>query len=97
MFFDGIILDLDNTLYNYNFLEKKCMDNLILEVERRYKINSQIFLKNLEIAKKELKHEIPNTASSHNRFIYFKKCCEKLNLKNNDVLTLNEIYWNIFF
>lgn len=96
MFFDGIILDLDNTLYNYNFLEKKCMDNLILEVERRYKINSQIFLKNLEIAKKELKHEIPNTASSHNRFIYFKKCCEKLNLKNNDVLTLNEIYWNFF-
>jgi len=94
MFFQGAIFDLDNTLYNHKISEKKAYKEIEKYLQNKYNItNVENYLFRI---KQNLKYEINNTASSHNRFIYFKKLIEELNLEYDEVEKLNIIYWDIF-
>ena len=99
MFYKGIIFDLDDTLYDY----KKCHEtaiatviNYIIEHNDKHKNHEYIF----EVYKKidnKLKHELKNTASSHNKSIYFKHLLEELNLDYYHFQILHELYWTNFY
>ena len=97
MFYKGIIFDLDNTLYSYtdchNFALEKCINYLIsitsYNYEKIYNIYNKISI--------DIKNELQNTASSHNKSIYFKKMLEILKLDYSLFRYLNDIYWNNFY
>lgn len=99
MFYKGIIFDLDDTLYDY----KKCNETSIEKVIN-YIINHNEKYKNyeyvLDVYNKisiNLKHELKNTASSHNKSIYFKHLIEELKLNYSYFQILNDLYWTTFY
>ena len=99
MFYKGIIFDLDDTLYDY----KKCNEyaiekviNYIINHNDKYK-NYQYILDVYNKISIHLKHELKNTASSHNKSIYFKQLIEELKLNYSYFKTLNNLYWTNFY
>lgn len=93
----GILLDIDNTLYSY----EQCHEISIKRVFQHLK-ESSVQVENLENiyleAKRMIHIELAETASSHNRLLYFQKMCEILELNPFDYsLKLYNIYWDTFF
>lgn len=100
--FDTIIFDLDNTLYNYD----KCHIYALQQTLQLISIDTNIDIPTLEYEynniNKKIKIELGNTASSHNRFIYFKNLLENLKIINPkinpyiNIIKYNAIYWDKF-
>lgn len=96
MFFDSVIFDLDNTLYDYDYTHSKSIEIVIDEITKFSGINKDICFRVYNESNKSLKSELNNTAASHSKFISIKLTIEKLNL-NMDVLELDKLYWDNFF
>jgi FMN phosphatase YigB (HAD superfamily)/ribulose-5-phosphate 4-epimerase/fuculose-1-phosphate aldolase len=98
MFYKGIIFDLDNTLYDYDFCHDKALQkvfNYIVQVNQS--LNIEYVTCEYEHISKKLKNELGCTASSHNKSIYFKQLLEELNIDLSLFFTINSIYWEIFY
>jgi HAD superfamily hydrolase (TIGR01549 family) len=97
MFYKGLIFDLDNTLYSYtechNFALEKCINYIINITNYSYKQIIDVYNQ----ISRELKIELQNTASSHNKSIYFKKIIEKLEIDYSHFSHINDIYWSNFY
>jgi putative hydrolase of the HAD superfamily len=95
----GILLDLDNTLYEYEvchlYALKKCHKNL----KKIENISFKQFKEDYDSAKKEVKKNISGQAASHSRFLYFQKFFENKFKKTNVDLTIKfeDLYWSNFF
>lgn len=97
MFYKTIILDLDNTLYNYDYCNNIANNKIFEYIKNKYNFEiNYINSKYCEI-NKSLKYELNTTASSHNRNIYIKQLCEVLKIPYNEVFIINKIYWDTFF
>lgn len=103
MFYKGLILDLDNTLYNYN----KCHEsglvcvfsyiNIIVSGQKNKTVDVNYDIRKVyENISYSLKKELNNTASCHNKAIYFKQLLEELHLSVTVLDTINDMYWNTF-
>ena len=97
MKYKGILLDIDNTLYDYNkahyFAKNKvfnyCMDAFSLPKDEI------IFA--YERARKQVHIELRETAASHNRLLYFQKMSEILNVNPmNYSFEIYNVYWDNF-
>ncbi len=91
----GILLDIDNTLYDYDKTHKKAMERIRGEISSFYNIDefNGAFLK----ARDEIHKNLINSASSHNRLLYFQRALEMLNHKNIlFAYDLYKIYWDEF-
>lgn len=91
----GILIDIDNTLYNYENAHKIAMEAVFKRVEGV--VDTARFKNAFNIAREEIHTRLKNTASSHNRLLYFQKTLEILNCK--DILLsyeLYELYWDVF-
>jgi len=97
MFYKGIIFDLDNTLYNYDYTHNISINKCFNYLNNKYNIEFDLLKNVYNIVSNQLKYELNNTASSHNKSIYFKKIVEHFNLKYNNVKVLSELYWNTFY
>lgn len=99
MFYKGIIIDLDNTLYSYDICHNNALDAVILFLQNNYGINKTYYeIKDLyENISKKLKYELKSTASSHNKSIYFKELSELSKLHYSNTQILNDLYWKVFF
>jgi FMN phosphatase YigB (HAD superfamily)/ribulose-5-phosphate 4-epimerase/fuculose-1-phosphate aldolase len=99
MFYKGVIFDLDNTIYNYDSSHKKAIHETFLYIIK----NSNIEYKTEEVKEiyetvsTKIKYELSNTASSHNKGIYFKQLLERLLMPLAILPVLNEIYWDTFY
>ena len=96
MFYKGIIIDLDNTIYNYDELHEKSLRESLKLLETETNQLSDL-LKLYENISKIHKYEVNNTASSHNKGIYFKYLMEKLNINLKKHVDLYNKYWDVFF
>lgn len=96
MFYKGIIMDLDNTIYNYDKCHKTALNSVVDYIKTIYQGENNIrdIYDNIS---KELKYELTNTASCHNKSIYFKKLLEFLSLELTFLDVMHDIYWRIFF
>lgn len=100
MFYKGLIFDLDNTLYSYDDCHSSALNkciNYLVDISKNY---SYIEIKCIydEISY-NLKNELNNTASSHNKSIYFKHIIEKLNIScyYSHFVNINNMYWETFY
>jgi HAD superfamily hydrolase (TIGR01549 family) len=92
MIFNAVIFDLDNTLYNYSLCHEMALDEVATYLGYDLSDFADIYSK----ITKRFKIETGNTASSHNRFIYFKWIKEHLKA-NFSVENINDIYWKTYF
>lgn len=91
MIFNAVIFDLDNTLYDYDNSH-----NYALKCVAKYlKIDFETFDDVYKKVSKDLKKDLKETASSHNRLIYFKHLCQEFGFNINP-LNINEVYWESY-
>ena len=101
MFYKGIILDLDDTLFDYTNSNECAVQNVInyiIDNNKTYKKYDYEYIRTIydELSSK-VKYELINTASSHNKSIYFKHLIEELKLDYSLFLEINQLYWNSFY
>lgn len=94
----GILLDLDNTLYDYKSCHKEGLDYVSNLFFRKTGCSRERFIALYNVCRNEINIELKGLASSHNRILYFQRIIEKLNLKMNAklILDLYSLYWNVF-
>lgn len=96
--FKGILLDLDNTLYDYNLSHEAAKLAVIDYVSNFYGLNISTVTSAFDQACSSVKENLTGTAASHNRLLYFQRMLEILSinaLKNG--LYLYDLYWDTFF
>lgn len=97
MQYKAILLDIDNTLYNYNITHKIAFEHVSDFCEKGFSKNKTTIEKAYNKARKRVHTELSETASSHNRLLYFQKMCEILELNPLvHSLKIYNIYWDTF-
>ena len=97
MKYKGILLDIDNTLYEYDKTHSKALNELILYCSDKFNFSKKNILDAYNKARKKVHIELSETASSHNRLLYIQKMLEILNVSSTKhSLEIYEIYWNTF-
>jgi len=86
MKYKGILLDLDDTLYDYDYAHTKALNAAITEKDQ------ETFAE----ARKQTGEKLKNTAASHNRLLYFQKMLELQSKPPFEALEIYEKYWRIF-
>lgn len=95
----GILLDLDNTLYEYetshHYALKKCYEDF----KKVKDVSFEYFKNGYEEAKKEVKKHTKGQAASHSRFLYFQRFFEGIFGRTDIDLTMEfeKLYWLYFF
>lgn len=96
--YNGILLDIDNTLYSYDPCHEEGMRGLSKYAKEDVGIDVKEFLDAFSVAKTWVKYNLAETASSHNRLLYLQKTCELLGLSSlKHSLSMYNIYWDSFF
>lgn len=95
--YKGILLDIDNTLYQYDPLHEIAQKALFEYTANQFqKTNAQI-REAFDSAKRHVKQNTPETAASHNRLLYVQNLCEILGIDSLEhSLDLYNIYWDTF-
>jgi HAD superfamily hydrolase (TIGR01549 family) len=93
----GILLDLDDTLYEYEpahcIALRVALDNIVT----RTKVSLSSVEAAFDIAKKRLKSILPAVASGHSRILYFQLMFEELGLNAMPhAFHSSEVYWSAF-
>lgn len=92
----GILLDIDDTLYDYKKLHLLALTRLSEFTDRRLSIKRAQFFKAYEEARKEVHKIHLGRASSHNRLLYLQRALEILGRSPFDAWQLNNLYWDTF-
>jgi len=95
---DAVLFDTDNTLYEYEPANKKAVKAVAEKMKNLVGISEKIFLEKYHQAKKEVKQQLGNTASSHSRLLYFQRLLEIIGLKAQLLIALDleQTFWRTF-
>lgn len=91
-----LVFDIDNTLYDYFACDKAAYAEVKKYAESRYGLNDY-FDVCLNEAKKRVKAKLHDSASSHNRLLYFKSIADYNGLRLKDAIKMYYIYCTAFF
>lgn len=91
----AILFDLDDTLYAYHGPHERAMAAVRTKVERSLKVTAPQFDEAFGKARKAVKTMLGETASSHNRLLYFSRMIEMLGLSSQPAIALDleQTYW----
>lgn len=95
----AIIFDLDDTVYNYRETHKFALNAVKSKLKVEYGIPKKIFQQQYNLENLKIKKLLKNTASSHNKFLYFKNILESLKFSPyiNTAVELENLYWENFY
>ncbi len=93
-----ILLDLDNTLYDYAPCHTEALDSAAAMAEQTLGMAPDVFQQHYNSARRHVHERLGNNASSHNRLLYFQRLIE---ISGNGImpglaLKLYELYWDTF-
>ena len=93
-----VLLDLDNTLYEYDPAHAAGMDAVREYAEQQLRISSADFDDCFRAARAEIKQRLGPTGSSHHRLLYFQRTLEKAGLATQPMsaLQMEQVYWSAF-
>ena len=97
MFYKGIIFDLDNTLYNYETCHMHALKNIFEYLGCTFNCHITDLENMYEKITHDLKKELINTASCHNKSIYLKHLLEKFKSGLSEFSTIHNLYWKSFY
>jgi haloacid dehalogenase superfamily, subfamily IA, variant 1 with third motif having Dx(3-4)D or Dx(3-4)E len=93
----GVLLDLDNTLYNYHRAHDAARLAVIIYIAKKFKHTREVVSQAFDQAREEVQARLAPTAASHNRLLYFQRMLEKLSLNAvQESLSCYNLYWDIF-
>lgn len=97
MRYKGLLLDIDNTLYEYNTTHNIAKQSVLKYCKNKFNITSQNIDNAYNIGRKIVHIELSETASSHNRLLYLQKMLEHLHINPLEhSLDIYNIYWDTF-
>lgn len=93
----AILLDLDNTVYDYNKPHNKGLSSIFFYCGKHFNFSEEE-VKTAYVRGREKVHiELRETASSHNRLLYIQKMLESLEISPfKHALKLYNAYWDTF-
>jgi putative hydrolase of the HAD superfamily len=95
--FKGVLLDLDDTLYDYEICNQKALGKTIAYMASALEVDPADVNYNFLLARGQIHIQLKGTAASHNRLLYFQRMCELLRVDKPWVaLDAYEIYWKTF-
>jgi len=93
--FKGFLIDIDNTIYDYDVSHNAAIKAVFKFASEEMQIDN--FENEYFFARQNIHLELAETASSHNRLLYFQRTCERLGVNSiNWALKLYNVYWNNF-
>lgn len=93
----GILLDLDDTLYEYEPTHQIALGVVLDYVVKRTSVSRRSIESAFNLAKKRMKSMLPSVASGHSRILYFQLMYEELGLNPMPhALHGSEMYWSTF-
>lgn len=94
----AVIFDIDNTLYSYDPCNDAGTDAVYGLLHSRFGTEKESYESALSDSKRVIKKFNANTASSHNRFLYFQRLSEQLGFFSPElVLEMYECFWKAYF
>lgn len=97
MGFDGVLIDIDNTLYDYETVHARALKAVEEMLARRFALAGETIREAFADARNAVHVELRETASSHNRLLYFQRLCEALG--HNPMyhaMETYDLYWDTF-
>lgn len=96
--FKAVLLDLDNTLYDYLPCHIYALDQVYAEIVKMIPGSREEFEQKYRAAGQAVKARLPGVAASHSRLLYFKQMLETEfgRTMAAEALSLEETYWNHF-
>ena len=95
MKYKAILLDIDDTLYCYDSAHSVAMKSILKFFENELKIDSVTAKSVFETSRSRVHVELSETASSHNRLLYFQKMCEFLEINPLKYgIKIYNLYWD---
>jgi len=95
--YKGLLLDIDNTLYDYDSTHQYALEKVLDYCIDTFKISEYELKKAYRMARNRVHVELSETASSHNRLLYFQKMLEILKINPLEYsYTIYNIYWDNF-
>lgn len=93
---DVVLLDLDNTLYDYESAHKYALEKVKENIQNLLGITQALFYEQYNEAKKAVKQQLGTVAASHSRLLYFQKFFELSGFKTQlrMSLQLEQCYWH---
>ena len=97
MKYKALLLDIDNTLYDYNVVHAVAINSVMKLCINNSDFDESKITSAYEKARQQVHLELLGTASSHNRLLYFQRMCElmKLNPLQHSMEMYNT-YWDSF-
>lgn len=93
----GILLDIDNTLYDYSHSHSFAKNQLIKYCSLKFNLPNSLVNSAYEKGRHFVHIELSETAASHNRLLYIQKMLEILNINPTlHAIDIYNIYWNSF-
>lgn len=97
MKYKGILLDIDGTIYDYEEAHHAALTCALQDISQELSIKLEKLEELYDEAKQDTHALLGETASSHNKLIYFQKICESLNLNSLKFsLRFYNLYWDKF-
>lgn len=97
MRYKGILLDIDNTLYDYNITHSIAKNRVLDYCISEFGLAKVEIGSAYEKARNKVHVELSETAASHNRLLYFQKMLEILNVNTLKYsLEIYNVYWDNF-
>lgn len=93
-----VVFDLDNTLYPYDPSHRAAMTAVETKLADVVAIDPARFRKEFAVARRIVKERLGETASAHNRLLYFQTLLEQLGMHAQVLLALDleQTYWRAF-
>jgi len=93
----GVLLDLDNTLYDYDAAHKPALNASIGWLSEKLQLPHDTVLGAYKTARSQINKELAGLGASHSRLLYFQRINEILGYNPAfTVLGAEQSYWNVF-
>jgi len=97
MKFEGILLDIDDTLYDYDKAHMPALREALDFAARKLSLSGELLNQKFSLAREQIHRELAETAACHNRLLYFQRTLELVNKKAASyALPIYECYWDHF-
>jgi len=97
MLFKGCLIDLDDTLYDYNQAHGQALQTTVTWLMDQLSLPREQVEELYHSARQEINTELEGQAASHSRLLYFQRLCEKIKYSRFSLaLEAEDRYWSMF-
>ncbi len=95
---EGILLDLDNTVYDYQTAHMPALDASLTWLSRQFGHSIEQLHDAYARCRRDINTELHGLAASHSRLLYFQRMCEQFKIYPCQIaLQAEDLYWSTFF